>query len=495
MTRALVGQFFHEGNAFNPVPTEASDFTVLRGADLVTELSGSGSILGGILAECSRLGIEAIPTIAANARPGGAVVHAVFEGVLADLLAAARQAKPDMVLLELHGASFTLEESDPEGRILSELRRLLGPDCVIAAGLDLHAHVTDRMLVSANVVTACKHNPHDDFPETGHRVAILATQALAGKIQPQMAVARVPMLLAGNTETHSGPLRDAHRVARDAVAADSQLLDVSIFNCQPFLDVPNPAQVVLTVADEHTDSALTLCQDIADLLWQRRSEFNNDFPPIEDAIAIMEADVERRPFVVSDYGDRVLAGATGDSAAILAALLRTGSTLRAAIPIVAPGVASNCHELGEAARFTGQVGSAVSPLFSPVLIKGTIKYLGDGRYVMNGPMLAGQAVNVGPVAVIDTGTVDVIAMSIAGYAHDIAFFESVGIDVDDYDFVVVKSGNHFQLSFNGIATPLKVDTPGIGSYRPGFFEVHRPLVYPELENATFAASASFVPTS
>ena len=54
---------------------------------------------------------------------------------------------------------------------------------------------------------------------------------------------------------------------------------------------------------------------------------------------------------------------------------------------------------------------------------------------------------------------------------------------------MVKSGNHFKLSFEGLAEPLVADTPGIGAYRPGFFQYlkARPI-YPEdpIDHVDFA---------
>src|SRR3546814_19566830 len=62
-------------------------------------------------------------------------------------------------------------------------------------------------------------------------------------------------------------------------------------------------------------------------------------------------------------------------------------------------------------------------------------------------------------------SLSVILTSLPGPTQDPAAFESQGIDIAAQDFLVVKSGYHFKLSFDGIATPLMVETTGIARYR------------------------------
>jgi microcystin degradation protein MlrC len=74
-----------------------------------------------------------------------------------------------------------------------------------------------------------------------------------------------------------------------------------------------------------------------------------------------------------------------------------------------------------------------------------------------------------------------------GPRPDRAAFSSQAIRPDDYDLIVVKSGDHFQLSFDGVATPLKALTRGVGAYAPGAFAFRRRgPTYPE-DQVTFEA--------
>src|SRR3546814_11456230 len=97
---------------------------------------------------------------------------------------------------------------------------------------------------------------------------------------------------------------------------------------------------------------------------------------------------------------------------------------------------------------------------------------------MKGPYQAGEVASLGATAVVRVGSLSVILTSLPGPTQDPAAFESQGIDIAPQDFLVVKSGYHFKLSFDGIATPLMVETHGTARYRPGFFSWKRPGDHP-----------------
>ena len=102
---------------------------------------------------------------------------------------------------------------------------------------------------------------------------------------------------------------------------------------------------------------------------------------------------------------------------------------------------------------------------------------------MKGPLHAGQKASCSNVAIIAVNDIKIILTEKAAYSQDVNFFEKQGIRIKDQDFVVVKSGNHFQLSFEGIAKPIKAATSGVGAYLPGKFQVKRKPIYPEFENS------------
>ena len=88
--------------------------------------------------------------------------------------------------------------------------------------LDLHGHMTRAMLRAADILIACKENPHADVVACGERVADCLDAMLAGRLRPVMAMAKAPMFLAGAGEFASGPLAALHARARALQAANRQ---------------------------------------------------------------------------------------------------------------------------------------------------------------------------------------------------------------------------------------------------------------------------------
>lgn len=486
--RVLVGRIFHESHCFNPILTRATDFTVLRGPDLLE--TAQGSTLGGILKALRAAGAEPVPTLAAMARPGGPVEHGVYEAFKAEILAVARQGSVDVVAFELHGAMTTDRLHDVEGDLLGALRETLGSAVVIGVGLDLHAHVTPEMLRAADVAIACKHNPHSDVVETGERVARLVLAARAGRLKPVAALVKLPMLLPGGLETADRPLADLHARARDWLGRRPELLDISICNVHSYLDVPGLGQAIIATADAAVETARAAVVDIATEMWRLRDRFIDALPTIDEALDMVAAQPERRPWVLADRGDRVLAGAPGDNTAILRRLIERGLPLRCAIPITDPESVARARSAGLGAVLRLDIGGKLTPGLCPLPLEVRVMSLGDGRFVMRGPYQAGQPSSLGETAVVAAGHHTLLLTSLAGLTQDPAAFTSQGIDLAAQDILVVKSGYHFKLSFAGLASLLVVDTPGLTNWRPGFFRYrHARPFYPE-DNFDLASLAA-----
>ena len=101
----------------------------------------------------------------------------------------------DGVLLALHGSAASESHCDLEGDLLSTVRSLVGEAIPIVATLDLHAHVTQDMIDSADVLIAWETYPHRDARETGMRGARAMRDILTGKLKPTMAMGLAPVLV------------------------------------------------------------------------------------------------------------------------------------------------------------------------------------------------------------------------------------------------------------------------------------------------------------
>jgi microcystin degradation protein MlrC len=481
VTVVLVGQLSTESNSHNPVPTTLEDFTVVAARDVVTTFAHTdGSTLSGFLRHlAAEPGVDVRSTIAAHARPGGPVNPRVYRTLADTIVRDAETLRPDVVLLDLHGAMLTADDDDPDGSLLARLRASLGEDAVIGAGLDLHANVTTTMFDSADLIVGCKTNPHADFADIGRRVARLALEVHRAHLRPVTRYVRVPLVLTGNNETRHGPLAHAHALARRA-GRHAGVLDVSIFNTHPMVDAHEAGQVVSAITDGAVPQIGDALVAIATHLWWHRDEFVHDFPPAAQALDHVVRHRAEGPWVLSDYGDRVLSGAPGDSTEVLDLLLTGRYPLRAVVPVTDAAAAAAAHRAGIGGTLTVAVGGTLTPGFTPTTVAGTVVGLSDGRFTLAGPLFAGQASSMGATAVLDLGDVTLLVTARPALTCDTAAFTSQGIRLGDHDLIVVKSGNHFQLSFRGVARPLKALTRGVGAYAPGAFAFHRRgSVHPE----------------
>jgi microcystin degradation protein MlrC len=239
-------------------------------------------------------------------------------------------------------------------------------------------------------------------------------------------------------------------------------------------------QAVVVLTDGPSKRAQALATDLAQLFWTWRNQFRDDLLTIDGALDLIARDRDRRPYILADMGDRVLAGAPGDSTAIIEHALARGNCLRGAIPVTDPASVQAAAEAGPGAHVTLEIGGRMTPGFTPLRVSGIIAGLSNGRFMIKGPFGAGEESSLGPTAVLLVDRrLSVLLTSKPGFTHDPAAFASQGIDVTGQDFIVVKSGYHFKLNFAGIGTPLSIATPGIGYYTPGLLHRKNARFWPE----------------
>lgn len=495
----IIAKLFHESNGFNPRITKESDFEILYGSDVLTNARSSGTTLGGIVRTFEAAGgVELIPVISVNGSPSGLVDHRFFLKVQDSLLSKVAEHRPDAIALELHGSMATDKCFDVEGELLGKLRQASGANAIIGAGLDLHAHITPKMLENSDICIACKQNPHADVVECGERTASLMLEVMHGKLEPVYVMGKTRQILPGKMDTNSGPL--AHLLARsqELSALHPEVRDISLYNVFRFLDAEDIGSAAAVLTNNAPEIAEPIVQEFIEAFWDRRDEFWDDLMTIEQSLDRIAAARQENglPFIIADMGDRTLAGAPGDSNTILAALLRRELPLRGAIPVTDPESVSQAIAAGPGKSLQLQIGGKQTPGFKPLPVKATVVAVSDGAYTVKGPYQAGERVSLGAAATVkmDGGTT-VLLHSKPGFTHDPNAFESQGIRVSEQDFVVVKSGYHFSMNFKGLGTPLYVATPGISYYTPGGMPRHVGRVWPEhdVSGSPFIAPRIFRP--
>jgi microcystin degradation protein MlrC len=106
-------------------------------------------------------------------------------------------------------------------------------------------------------------------------------------------------------------------------------------------------------------------------------------------------------------------------------------------------------------------GSLTADFGPPVPARATVRRLTDGRFINQGPMERGLAVDLGRTAVLDVEGIDVIVTEACQPANDPGFFALHGIDIERTRLLVVKAKNHFRAAFaHRAALIVDVDAPG-----------------------------------
>jgi microcystin degradation protein MlrC len=490
MTRILLGECKQEVSSFNPALSHYDDFTFSRGDELIAVHQGAQSEMGGALSVfAAREDIELVPAFGARAiTSGGTLAAADWRRVAGEFLDAVRNAPPvDAVYFSLHGAMSAEGEGDPEGYLLAETRKILGERVPIVVSLDLHGILTDRMLAHTDALTVYHTYPHVDMFETGVRAARLLLRILDGGVRPATAVVKIPMLVRGKELiTETGLFGDFIRRCQ-AIEASPGGLSAGMFIGNPFTDVPDLRSNSIVVTDNPDRSAREALALAADF-WAVRGELHEDLTPLSDAVRI--ARETTGTVVMMDAADATSSGASGDSNAVLRALMEAGYRGRALVPIIDPRAAAAAFAAGVGNPVRTAVGGAFDPArFPPLPIEGQVHLLADGRFIAE---FNGMEAYSGPTAVVKTGNYTLVLGSRPVSLHDRSFYFAHGEDPKQFDCVVVKSPHckpHMYADW--CARIINVDAPGSTSaYLPylGHTACARPI-FPLDDDVKFTPQA------
>lgn len=470
---ALVQQ---ETNTFSVQETRIEAFTIRHGTSAGLHTRGTNSEMSGAIDAIEAAGHDAVPLLYAWALPSGLVTAAAFERVRALLTDAVASAPGlDGLVLALHGSMASEDCHDADAVLIETARAAIG-DAPVAVSLDLHANVTQRMVGAVDAIAGYHTDPHTDMDAAGARAAHQLLGILDGSLEPAIALAKRPMIVpAESMNTTSGPLAPVRKDA-DREAA----VDISLFPAQPWLDVPELGFGVVVTTNGDRGRAEELANTYAERVWSDRASF--EVPRfLNPAAAIAAArQTTTRPFLVAESADAPSAGAAGDSPAMLGALLRDGEGLTAAIPIVDPESVATCHDAGNGAKVELRIGSAIDGRWhEPVPLRGSVRGLGEGTYLLEGAGYTGLEVDMGRFAVVERDGISILLTERPVLSADPATFLFAGIDPNRVDVLVVRSCSDFRPNFPEAAPDaVTLDVPGTATPRLEnleFRNVDRPL--------------------
>ncbi len=459
--RILIAESKQEISSFNPVLTRYEDFEVGSGPEIIDYHRGLNTEMCGALDLFrQRSDIVLAPAFSIRAiTSGGPTVQADYERMAQEFLDAARAALPvDAVYVSLHGAMASELEPDPEGYFLQEIRRMVGDQVPIVASFDLHGILTDRILEAADAIVAFHTYPHVDFYQTGERAARLLLKIMDEGVKPVTAVVPIPALVRGTqlitaTGLIGGMIRRAQRIESEPGG-----LSAGLFIGNPFTDVPDLRTNTFVVVDGDVERAKREAQAMAEDFWAVHEQMLQPLISLEEAVEKTKAN-QSGTVILTDAADATSSGASGDSNAILAALMAAGYEGRLLTPVVDAPAVDAALRAGIGATIDITLGGQLDPQrFTPLPVTATVRMLSDGDFVSesNGAVWHG-----GKSAVLQVGNHTVVATSRPVSLYDRSLFWGHGQEPSRFDAVVVKSPHCQPHMFNDWgALVLHVDAPG-----------------------------------
>jgi len=465
MPRILVAECKQEVSTFNPHASSYGDFDIRHGAALFDYHAKVGTEVGGVLdVLCKTPGVEPVPAYGACfITSGGPLAPAAWGRIEEEFLDALRQAPPaDGAIFCMHGAMAGPAEWDPEGKLLEEARKILGEEIPIVVSLDLHGILTERMVKHASAIVAYHTYPHVDFFQTGSRAARLLLRILSGEVQPVTAVVAVPALVRGDELiTETGLFGRVIARAKEIETGPGGL-SAGMFIGNPFTDVPSLQTYAFVVTDGDAALAERGALELARAFWEHHEKMTVPLSTLEAMVGIVTAHSGGGTLGLVDAADATSSGASGDSNAVVGALLDAGYRGKLLAPIVdAPAVAA-AFKAGVGGTVFTTLGGRLDPArFRPRTVQARVRLLADGRFRSES---FGEEWQAGPTAVLEAGNVTWVVGSRAVSLYDRSFFLAHGQDPRRYDGVVIKSPHcQHHMYADWCARMINIDAPGSSS--------------------------------
>ncbi|HEV2108167.1 MAG TPA: M81 family metallopeptidase [Thermomicrobiales bacterium] len=463
MVRVLIAECMQETSTFNPVPTRFEDFDVARGQGMLSYHREASTEVGGALSVFAQPDdLEVIPTFSARAvTSGGPLASPDWQRMRHEFQESLFAApEPDGAYFAFHGAMVAGDEPDPEGALLAVAREALGEGIPIIVSLDLHGILTDRILQLADAVVVYHTYPHVDFFETGARAARLLLRVLAGQARPVTARVFVPALVRGDELiTATGRFGEVVRAAQ-AVEQSGGGLSAGMFIGNPFTDVPALGTNSLVVTDDLKRSEREAVR-LAEQFWEMRHYLHAPLTSLAETVRIARDTLGSGTVILTDAADATSSGASGDSLAVVTALLEGGYRGRTLAPVVdAPAVAAAMAAgVGKTVKITA--GGALDPSrFTPLPVTARVRMLSDGRFREESHGTEWDGGNTA-VLELEDAPVTLVVTSRPVSLYNRSLFLAHGQDPTHFDAVVVKSP-HCQPHFfsDWAARVINVDAPG-----------------------------------
>ena len=396
----------------------------------------------------------------AAAPPSGPVVSAVYREAADDIVRGLEAESFDAVYLSLHGACIAEDEAEADLALVRRVRAAIGTR-PLAITFDLHANLSPALAPLVDILVGYKTYPHVDMAETAAKALGLLERTLAGEIAPVVAIAKPGVLLFSHAmRTDDGPMAEIEAAARALESGDA-ILDATAFGGFTYGDAPGAGASATVTANGDRASAARAAESLAAEIRRRSDRFRVRLPSAAEAV--QKALTLDGGVAVLEPGDNPLSGGGADTPGLIREILAQrpqGNVVFAFF--FDPALVERCRAAGPGAVLAAKLGGRLSTAFGPpVAVAARVLRLTDGRFVNDGPMERGLAVDLGPTAVLDVEGIEVVVTSSNAPVNDHAWFRLHGIDLRTLRLLGVKAKNHFRAAFGqSFAQLIDCDTPG-----------------------------------
>lgn len=467
---AMIG---HETNVRSRLLTTRSSFiahTLLKDDEVMERLAKTSLEFSGFSEAAAEYGWEIETPLGAWATPGGRVENDIWEEMSSAILERCQQMKSvgqlDGIMLFLHGAMATEDHDDAEGMLLQEVRRIVGSNIPIAITVDMHANITPLMAENANILTAYRTYPHIDQSDTVMRAARILQQALLGQVTPRLLFKSSG--LKNGLDDGRTNLPDSVMMRALAIADRHEKDGVLAISLQPGFSFSNLETAGTTIVVTYDDGCLAEAEkathELLHFIQETKDQKSFRLIDENEAVDILANAIAKRagkPVIVADYSDNPGGGAYGDSTILLASLMQEnlgkGAIGAFYDPIAVKELAK--YEVGDNVEF--EIGGKFDVKFgSPMKVTGVVIARSNGRFISNGPRLRGMTVNLGDTVLVRSNLMDIVLCSERMQCSEVETFTHLGLDLFDYDYVIVKSMQHFRAAFEPLAAEVIVVDAG-----------------------------------
>ena len=462
--RILIAECKQEVSTFNPHLSTVEDFALRHGPALLDYHRTVRNEIGGAVSVFdAEPDIELVPTYSACfITSGGTLARDDWQRISREFIESLKAASPvDGVYFCMHGAMASEDELDPEGFLLAAARQVLGEEIPIVVSLDLHGILTDRMVEHSDAIVAYHTYPHVDFFQTGQRAARLLLRIMAGEVRPVTAKVAIPALVRGDELiTATGLFGESIRMAQAAENGPAGL-SAGMFIGNPFTDVPALQTYSFVVTNHDSELAEREAIRIAENFWSHHERMQVPLISLAEMACRLSSSITGTVGLV-DAADATSSGASGDSNAVLRALIESGYKGRTLLPIVDAPAVQKAFAAGIGATIETTIGGTLDPArFPPLPIRATVRQLSDGRFQSES---FGEKWFAGLSAVLEVDNFTLAVSSRAVSLYDRSFFYSLGQNPARFDAVVVKSPHCQPHMFAEWCTDmLNIDAPGSSS--------------------------------